>query len=77
MTRPSIASDPTLRLAAYLSCLFAGAGVLLAFLPQWRSETHVSSGAEIALVIPTPALIWLGRRRRLVWRGGAGNRNPG
>ncbi|MFZ4068772.1 MAG: MFS transporter [Caulobacterales bacterium] len=57
MSRPSIASDPTLRLAAYLACLFAGTGVLLPFLPQWLSETRGLSGAEIALVISTPALV--------------------
>ena len=55
--RPPIASDPTLRLAAYLACLFAGTGVLLPFLPQWLSETRGLSGAEIALVISTPALV--------------------
>jgi MFS transporter, PPP family, 3-phenylpropionic acid transporter len=57
MTRPSIASDPTLRLAAYLACLFAGTGVLLPFLPQWLSESRGLNGTQIALVISTPALL--------------------
>jgi MFS transporter, PPP family, 3-phenylpropionic acid transporter len=56
MTRSPLTSDPTLRLALYLGCLFVGTGVFLPFLPQWLAEKRGLTGTEISLVISTPAL---------------------